>query len=243
MTPVIHLISDLHLCETQPHLLDLFSHYMQHIAPKCQTLIVLGDLFEVWVGDDHHSDFNQQVIAAFRDFVEHDKKLFIAHGNRDFLLGEQFMVASGAIFIDEPYLCHWNNKSVCLLHGDALCTDDLAYQQFRQMVRNQQWQQNFLSQPLANRLAYAADVRQQSQQQQSEKSMQIMDVNAQAVNDLIQQTQCDWLIHGHTHREGKHQLTINNRPCERIVLSDWGNNGHYLEFTHNQLTSHFFHSD
>ncbi|MGX5174510.1 UDP-2,3-diacylglucosamine diphosphatase [Aliikangiella sp. IMCC44653] len=240
MSKAIGIISDLHLCEEQPHLSELFLHFMQTIAPNYSQLYVLGDLFEVWVGDDHQSPFNLTIIDEFKKYSQTSGELFFMLGNRDFLLGDEFCQQTGGNLLSEPYITTWFEQKICLLHGDSLCTDDVEYQQFRNMVRAPQWQQKFLSQPLANRLAYAESVRQQSQAQQKQKTNQIMDVNSAAVEELVKQTQCDRLIHGHTHRENCHQLTVNNKPVERIVLSDWGQQGHYLDVTQSGIKSVYF---
>lgn len=241
MTQVIHLISDLHLCEEQPHLLALFEHYMKNIAPQSDTLYVLGDLFEVWVGDDHDTPFNQAVISLFANYTKQSRNLFFSHGNRDFLLGDDFADACNGQIIPEPHHINWQNKQISLLHGDSLCTDDKEYMQTRIMVRNAEWQNQFLSQAIEARLAFAEGARQQSKESQKQKSIDIMDVNQNAVEDFIQLHQCDWLIHGHTHREGRHEVNLNGGgTSSRIVLSDWNQRGHYLELNQSQANSRYF---
>ncbi|TQV86750.1 UDP-2,3-diacylglucosamine diphosphatase [Aliikangiella coralliicola] len=237
---MIHIISDLHLVESQPHLLNLFTHYIQKIAPESECLYVLGDLFEVWVGDDNHTNFNQQVIDLFAEYSRHGQ-LFFAHGNRDFLLGHQFAKACGGELIDEPHLLDWAGQTICMMHGDALCTDDVAYQQLRNTVRSEQWQQQFLSQTVSKRLEIADGIRAKSKDAQQNKNTEIMDVNAQAVFDCFKSNQCQWLIHGHTHREGRHMVDMgDNNTVERVVLSDWAEQGHYLSLKNSQVQSHFF---
>ncbi len=240
MSHKIHIISDLHLCEERPHLTALFQHFMQHIAPQSQQLFVLGDLFEVWVGDDNLNDFNQEIIQIFQNYAR-TKPLYFMHGNRDFLLGSQFSKLTGGIILDEPYECVWQNKKVGLMHGDVLCTDDIEYQNFRTMVRTPEWQRQFLSQPLENRLAYAQSLREKSMAEQKNKTSEIMDVNQEAVIDNFQQYNYDWLIHGHTHREGMHTYQLNNeKTVKRIVLSDWEEKGHYLEIENGEYQSCYF---
>ena len=235
---IIHLISDLHLSEEQPNLFRLLEHYINNIAVRSEQLFVLGDLFELWVGDDHLTPFNQSVIELFAGY---SGELFFAHGNRDFLLGNHFAKACGGILIDEPYHFEWENKKVSLMHGDSLCTDDVAYQQLRNMVRNPQWQKEFLSQPVEARLAFADSVREQSKNSQKQKTAEIMDVNQSSVSRFVEENQCDWLIHGHTHRPASHQIKYNDgKICERLVLSDWRDKGHYLELRDNQLNNTYF---
>ena len=241
MAKVIHLISDLHLSEEHPHLLGLFKHYMQHIAVQSEQLYVLGDLFELWVGDDHHTAFNQSVIDLFAQYTQNGGELFFGHGNRDFLLGEEFARACGGQLIGEPFNFSWQDKNICLLHGDSLCTDDITYQQLRTMVRNPHWQGEFLSQPVEHRLAFAQNLREKSKSSQQEKTEEIMDVNQQAVLNCVQQNQCEWLIHGHTHRPDIHKIQLENgQNTSRIVLSDWNSRGHFLELIDGQANSHYF---
>lgn len=241
MSKITLLISDLHLCESQPHLLRLFEYFMTNIAPKSEQLYILGDLFEVWVGDDNISPLNQQVIKQLNHYTTHHGELFIAHGNRDFLLGELFASQCGAKLIQEPHKMVWNNTRISLMHGDILCTDDTEYQEFRRMVRNEQWQTEFLQMPMTKRLEIATGLRQKSLDAQQQKSMQIMDVNSQAVKQCFLDNQCEWLIHGHTHREASHQVMLENgQTGYRIVLSDWNEKGHYLELNYGGFQSHYF---
>ena len=242
MSSIIHCISDLHLSEQQPHLLKLLEHYMQNIAPRSQQLYVLGDLFEVWVGDDNISPLNSQVTELFSEYSKHHGELFLLHGNRDFLLGDQFATRCGACLLNEPFKLHWNNHIICMMHGDILCSDDIKYQEFRSMVRKPQWQAEFLSHGLSRRLEVASGLREQSKEAQSSKQMEIMDVNQQTVIDTIKQNNCNCLIHGHTHRQAVHQHTLGNHQedATRIVLSDWGNQGHYLELQQETFQNHYF---
>lgn len=240
MTPVIHFISDLHLCEEQPKLFELFEHYITTIAPDSDQLFVLGDLFEVWVGDDHHTSFNDKVIALFSQYANNHGELFVGHGNRDFLMGEAFAQSCGAKLISEPFNFEWSEKKLCLMHGDSLCTDDVPYQQLRQMIRGPEWQQEFLSQSVEARLAFASSVREQSKTANKTKAAEIMDVNLVAVKETIKANDCDWLIHGHTHRPDVHDVEIESNDHKRIVLSDWRDEGHYLVLQDGEFKNHYF---
>jgi UDP-2,3-diacylglucosamine hydrolase len=238
MSKIIHIISDLHLCQSRPHLLALFEKYMAEIAPVSQTLYVLGDLFEVWLGDDCLTTQNpnthlyDRVIRLFKDYADSNgNELFFIHGNRDFLLADNFVEAVGGIILDEPCLITVANKKTALIHGDSLCTDDTEYLQFRQMVRNRVWQQEFLSLPMNKRIEISTGLRKQSQQAQSAKSDEIMDVNQLSVESFVQEHQIELLIHGHTHRQAIHDFDLNGKPIQRIVLSDWGSKGFYLSIT------------
>ncbi|MCW8876949.1 MAG: UDP-2,3-diacylglucosamine diphosphatase [Kangiellaceae bacterium] len=239
--PVLHFISDLHLVDKNVQLQDLFFHYMQNIAPQSDQLFVLGDLFEVWLGDDAQNEMSRKVISAFRNYSDNGGKLFFGHGNRDFLLGENFARETGGQIISEPYNFKLNDKQVCLLHGDSLCTDDVPYQQLRAMVRNSEWQQQFLSKSVPERIQFAAEVQAKSKDDKQMKSSQIMDVNQEAVIECFNENNCDLLIHGHTHRPDTHHYTLENgKDVQRIVLSDWGTKGHYLSISGSELKEHYF---
>ncbi|MDH5630176.1 MAG: UDP-2,3-diacylglucosamine diphosphatase [Gammaproteobacteria bacterium] len=239
MNSVIHCISDLHLSEDQPHLFALFEHYMKTYAPASNQLFVLGDLFEVWIGDDHQSELNAKVIQLFADYSKNGE-LFFMHGNRDFLLGEQFAQQCGGQLVDEPHPINWHEYQIAFMHGDSFCIDDQPYQDFRAKVRTSEWQQAFLSQSIEERLKIVNDLRQQSKAAQKEKSYEIMDVNQGAVEDFIKSNQCDYLIHGHTHRPFLHELNINGSHHNRLVLSDWNDRGHFLEMISGQFNRHYF---
>lgn len=221
-----YLISDLHLHKNQPHVPGLFFYFMEHIAPKADNLYVLGDLFEYWVGDDFSDELTQAVIKAFKNYSQHHG-LFFLHGNRDFLLGEKFFSQTGGTLLNDPSTVTLGGVKTLLMHGDSLCTLDTEYQQFRQMVRDKNWQQNFLSQPLENRIKMAMEVRDNSMEEQSTKTDEIMDVTPEEVIKVFETHQLNCLIHGHTHRQNKHKLVINDSIVERIVLGDWGETGNY----------------
>lgn len=237
---MIHLISDLHLCEERPDLTALFSQYMSHIATSSTELFVLGDLFESWIGDDDDSPFVESIIQQFRNYSDSGKKLYFQHGNRDFLLAEQFADNTGGTIIDEVYPLVIGGQPALLMHGDSLCWDDVDYLQFRAMVRSDEWQQQFLSQPLAVRRAIAADLRRKSKAAQENKAASICDVHPQAVEELLTLNHAKILIHGHTHRPDFHDMDIQGTHCQRIVLSDWGEQGHYLAVENSDIESHYF---
>ena len=227
-------ISDLHLHQEQPETARLFFDFMVGPAKGAESLYILGDLFDAWAGDDDISDeFNRQVIQSIHQLVVSGTLVFVMHGNRDFLLGNAFEVASGATLINDPWQITLHGKRAVLTHGDELCTDDVEYQVFRQTVRNPAWQTVFLAKPLAERKAQIAYLRSQSELAKSDKSEAIMDVNAEAVDNFATlQNYPDLLIHGHTHRPAQHQHSTKANLFERIVLTDWhGSRGGYLEWS------------
>lgn len=223
-------ISDLHLCETRPQVTRLFLDFLAQKAPHAEALFILGDLFEYWAGDDDLDDPHiAPIIAGLRALTERGMAVYLMHGNRDFLIGRDFAAATGVALLQDPWVGVLHGRAVLLTHGDQLCTDDVAYQDFRRQVRDAQWQQAFLAQPLAQRKAQIAALRQRSMAEKSAKAAEIMDVNADAVSDLLRQHGYpDLLIHGHTHRPGRHMIVVDGHAGERIVLSDWDTACSYL---------------
>ena len=209
----------------------LFLDFLANQARNAQALYILGDLFDYWAGDDDIDDpHHSPVIAAMRALSESGCALFVMHGNRDFLMGEGFAKASGATLLPDPVLIDLHGRRALLTHGDLQCTDDKEYQAFRSKVRDPKCQQDFLALPLALRKAQIAALRSRSEQEKSYKDEAIMDVNAGAIADLLQSYDFPpLLIHGHTHRPGRHIVTVEGNVSERIVLADWGDRGSCLE--------------
>ena len=219
-------ISDLHLAADQPEITAAFRRFVaaDH-APHAEAVYILGDLFEYWAGDDDWDDpFHTEIIAALRSIPQ----LFVMRGNRDVLLGAAFAEAAGATFLDDPTLIDLYGTPTLLSHGDSLCTDDHAYQQFRAQVHSAEFQQAFLAKPLAERKAWITQLRARSQQEKQSKSSAIMDVNQAAVAELLRQYGYPRLIHGHTHRPDFHLHHIDDHVCERWVLADWHAQGSVL---------------
>ena len=226
-------ISDLHLCVTRPHITGLLLKFLQGPAREARALYVLGDLFEYWAGDDDLADpYHAQVCAAFKHLADSGVPVALIHGNRDFLLGEAYAHASGMAILHDPTLLEMHGRRVLLTHGDELCTDDVEYQKFRAQVRDNRWQEAFLAQPLAARKSQIEALRKRSESEKSYKSEAIMDVNAEAVIQLVRRfDHPDLLIHGHTHRPGVHEILDGGRRTVRHVLADWYETGSYLRLT------------
>ncbi len=194
-----------------------------------ESLYILGDLFEYWAGDDDLGDsFNASVVTALAECSRSGPALYVMHGNRDFLLGDDFAKACNARLIEEPHLVELYGKPTLLMHGDTLCTDDRDYQRFRAQVRAQEWQRDFLSQPLTRRKGQIETLRRVSESEKERKAPEIMDVNNGAVEALFRKHDYPRLIHGHTHRPARHEHQVNGRICERWVLADWYLTGSYL---------------
>jgi UDP-2,3-diacylglucosamine hydrolase len=214
-------IADLHLHESRPEITRAFYQFLQTQAQGTEALYILGDFFDAWIGDDDDASLPQQVAKALRELSQSGTEIFLMHGNRDFLLGENFAAKAGAKLIPEGTVITLYNCPSLLLHGDSLCTLDHAYQSFRQQVRSAAWQAQVLAQPLAARRVLAEKIRAESQSMNGLKAEDIMDVTPAEVERVITAANVTRLIHGHTHRPARHTLSINNQPAERIVLGDW----------------------
>lgn len=219
------LISDLHLDAERPEHLAALKVLLTRHAGKVDSLHVLGDLFETWIGDDDDNAFNLEAIAAFRDFSRSGSQLFFMHGNRDFLLGEQFCHATGGRLLEEGTVATLAGQRVLLMHGDSLCTLDEKYQQFRAMVRAPAWQADMLAKPLEQRRLMAQMLRMQSRQNNANKADNIMDVTPAEVVRVMQAAGVSELIHGHTHRPAVHDVTLGDHTGHRWVLGDWNTLG------------------
>lgn len=221
----VRFVSDLHLTAERTTVNARFAAFLADTArTRVTALFILGDLFEYWIGDDDLADpFAAGIAGLLHQLATSGTRIFFIAGNRDFLLGDDFFHASKMQRLDDAEKLGAGDTVILLMHGDTLCTDDLAYQEFRRMVRSENWQREFLARPLAERRAEVADLRQRSQQAMQEKSPQIMDVNPDAVRSALAASGCTRLIHGHTHRPGHECLTLaDGRAAERWVLSDWG---------------------
>ena len=211
-------ISDLHLQAAQPAITAAFHDFLERHARHAPQLYLLGDLFEYWAGDDDISDpFNQHIIAALRRVSDAGTAIYWIAGNRDFLVGADFAAAAGATLLPEVYVTEIGGQRLVLVHGDAQCTEDVKYMEFRAMVRQPAWQQQFLAMPLAQRKAIIAGMRENSRKDQGTKAYEIMDVTPQAIADLFAQTDTRVMIHGHTHRPALHLVG----DTRRYVLPDW----------------------
>ncbi|MDA8885022.1 UDP-2,3-diacylglucosamine diphosphatase [Gammaproteobacteria bacterium] len=216
-------ISDIHLSDKHPELTQAFYTFLKESKEACTHLFILGDLFEAWIGDDDSTPLIQEIKSALREFTTNGPETFFIHGNRDFLIGQTFAEETGITLLPDPYSLVINEQKIVISHGDFLCTDDVDYITFRNQVRTQEWQSDFLQKPLSEREAIAASMRDASQEATAEKSNTITDVNLDAVNSFIDEHKADLFIHGHTHRPDIHNL----ESAKRIVLGDWGNSGWY----------------
>ena len=217
-------ISDLHLSDKHPELTQAFFVFLDESKEACTHLYILGDLFEAWIGDDDDTPLYQEIKKALLTFTTNGPETFFIHGNRDFLIGKSFAEDTGITILPDPYSLDINGQNVVLSHGDFLCTDDTDYIAFRDQVRTEAWQSNFLQKDLTERKEIAASMRDASQEATAEKSKTITDVNTAAVESFIAEHNPNLFIHGHTHRPDIHDIN----SSKRIVLGDWGADGWFL---------------
>lgn len=215
-------ISDLHLSEERPHTTAAFLAFLASKARHCGQLYILGDFFDAWIGDDDDRPLANTIAAGLQPLADSGVAIFFQHGNRDFLLGEQYAQRCGMALLPELHVIDWPAGRCLLAHGDQFCTQDVAYQQFRTLVRNPDWQQEFLAKPLVERRAIAAQLRARSREANSLKAEDIMDVTPAEVLQALDAHRCEVLIHGHTHRPARHPLQLlDGTPAERVVLGEW----------------------
>ncbi len=213
-------VSDLHLDADTSELNVAFFDLLVRERLRCEEIYVLGDLTDVWVGDDDDSVFARELAAAFRAAADYCR-VYIMHGNRDFLIGQQFCRAAGLELVDDPHIISVGDRRAVLCHGDSLCTDDARYQALRGVLRSPVWQADMLARSLIERRQIADELRAQSRSANANKPANIMDVADAAVTDLARSSGADLLIHGHTHRPAIHTLTVDGRTLTRYVLGQW----------------------
>jgi UDP-2,3-diacylglucosamine hydrolase len=222
-------ISDLHLCSGRLGINRSFFGFLEHEARSADALYILGDLFEYWAGDDDLGDpFNATVVAALARLAGSGVPTYLMHGNRDFVLGDEFARASGVTLLADPTLLSLYGQALLLMHGDTLCTLDQEYQAFRREARSETWIRELLRRPLAERKAAIEALRRQSEQEKRAKPAEIMDVAPTEVEATLRRHGFPRLIHGHTHRPARHVHTVDGHLCERWVLADWYQTGSYL---------------
>jgi len=213
--------SDLHLDSESPWAIDAFLAFLAGPARSADALYLLGDLFEVWVGDDDDSPDHARTCAGLKALTDAGLAVYVIHGNRDFLLGDAFARRTGVKLLPDPVLVDIHGVSTLLSHGDVFCTGDTSYQQLRSIVRQPAWQQRFLTLPLEARRALASAARAGSKAHTGRTVPVIMDVNPDAVLRAFRATGARRLIHGHTHRPAIHPGVIDGTNTERVVLAPW----------------------
>lgn len=233
--PVL-FIGDLHLDPARPEMIARFEDFCAGPARSAQALYILGDLFEVWIGDDDDDPAMTRVLDALATLVvAAEVPAWFMVGNRDFLVGERFYRHTSLRALPDEQVIDLFGRTTLLCHGDTLCTDDIDYQRFRAMVRDDEWQREFLARPLAERRHMAENLRRDSGEAMAGKEDAAMDVNQDAVLEAVRRHGADCLIHGHTHRPGMHRHEVDGRPVERWVLGDWYREASMLMATRSRI--------
>ncbi|WP_095100648.1 UDP-2,3-diacylglucosamine diphosphatase [Pseudomonas sp. Irchel 3A5] len=222
---MILLISDLHLQEERPDITRAFLDLIAGRARDAQALYILGDFFEVWIGDDAMSPFQRSISQALRELSDSGTQIFLMHGNRDFMIGRAFCKAAGCTLLPDPSVVQLNGEPVLLMHGDSLCTRDEGYIRMRRYLRNPLTLFVLRNLPKSTRHKLARKLRNESRSQTRMKANDIVDVTPEEVPEVMQQFGVRTLIHGHTHRPAIHKLQIGDQAARRIVLGDWDKQG------------------
>ena len=232
MKPFTYFIADLHLSADRDDINQCLFTFLREQAPHAEALYVLGDLFEVWIGDDDQNVFTQSIAQAFNALSQLGVPIYFIHGNRDFLIRRRFAEQAGFTILPEQTVIDLYGEPTLIMHGDELCTKDVDYQAFRKKARSWWWPRLVLSLPLSIRRKIAKKGRETSKKKQVNMSAEIMDVTPDEVQSYMQKYQVKTLIHGHTHRPAIHHLTIDGKPAQRIVLGDWYEQGSILKVGH-----------
>lgn len=230
---MILLISDLHLEEQRPDISRAFVHFLAERAPQAQALYILGDFFEVWIGDDAMSPFQHDIARALRQLSDSGTRVYLMHGNRDFLIGQAFCREAGCTLLKDPSVIQVDGKPVLLMHGDSLCTLDVGYMKLRRVLRNPLTLFILRHLPLSTRHKLARKLRNESRAQTRMKASEIVDVTPEEVPNVMTAFGVRTLIHGHTHRPAAHTLEVDGEPAQRIVLGDWDKQAWALQIDEN----------
>lgn len=216
------LISDLHLQEERPDVTRAFLDFLQTRAKGAEALYILGDFFEVWIGDDGMTPYHECIAKALRALADSGTRIYLMHGNRDFMIGKHFCRKAGCTLLPDPSLVQLGGETVLLMHGDTLCTRDVQYLRKRARIRSPLglfFLRHIM--PLGKRQALASKLRQESREKTAMKAADIIDVTPEEIPRIMQKFGVRTLIHGHTHRPAVHELQVAGRPAQRIVLGDW----------------------
>ena len=214
-------VADLHLTDERPAATGRFFRFLNEEAAGADALYILGDLFEAWVGDDHDEQVARDSARQLKSLADAGTPVYFMHGNRDFMLAHRYAALSGMTLLSDPTRINLYGVPTLLMHGDTLCTDDMAYQAFRRRVRHPLSLVLLRHLPLALRQRMARQVRACSESAKAHKTAEIMDVNNDAVVRVLREANARRLIHGHTHRPAQHLHRVDGQDCERWVTPDW----------------------
>lgn len=218
---MILLISDLHLEEKRPDITRAFLRFLETRARAAEALYILGDFFEVWVGDDGMTPYQHQIASALRALADRGTRLYLMHGNRDFMIGRAFCREAGCTLLGDPHIATFNGERILLMHGDSLCTQDQGYMRLRRLLRNPLSLFILHSLSLAKRQKLAQKLRSTSKEETRMKASDIVDVTPEEVIKVMRRHRVRTLVHGHTHRPATHSLQVDGQAAQRIVLGDW----------------------
>lgn len=235
MSAFTYFIADLHLSAEREDINQCLFEFLREKAPHADALYVLGDLFEVWIGDDDQNSFTLSIAKAFYNLSQSGVPVYFIHGNRDFLIRERFANQAGFKLLPEQVVINLYGQGTLIMHGDELCTQDIEYQAFRKKARSWWWPRIMLSLPLSTRRKLSRKARDISKQTQSKLTPEIMDVTHEAVQRTMEKYSIQRLIHGHTHRPAIHEFIVNNQAAQRIVLGDWYEQGSVLKVTEDKI--------
>ncbi|MBK3867411.1 UDP-2,3-diacylglucosamine diphosphatase [Pseudomonas stutzeri] len=230
---MILLISDLHLEEQRPDITRAFLHFLETRASRAEALYILGDFFEVWIGDDAMTPFQQKIAQALRALSDRGTRIYLMHGNRDFMLGKRFCRTAGCELLADPSVVEFDGERVLLMHGDSLCTRDENYMRLRRALRNPLSLFILRNLPLSTRRKLARKLRNESRTQTRMKATDIIDVTPEMIPRMLTEHGVRTLIHGHTHRPATHELNVDGHAARRIVLGDWDRQGWALQVDEN----------
>ncbi|MGA6097175.1 UDP-2,3-diacylglucosamine diphosphatase [Stutzerimonas marianensis] len=226
---MILLISDLHLEEGRPDITRAFLRFLDERASHAEALYILGDFFEVWIGDDGMTPFQTDIAGALKALSERGTRIFLMHGNRDFMIGRRFCRQAGCELLHDPHVAKLGNERVLLMHGDSLCTRDTGYMRLRRWLRNPISLFVLHHLPLAKRQQLASRLRSTSKTETRMKASDIVDVTPDEVTKVMRRYKVRTLVHGHTHRPAVHDMQVDGRSARRIVLGDWDRQGWALQ--------------
>ena len=227
-------ISDLHLDKDRPKVIRYFIDFLNNLESDIESLYILGDFVEYWVGDDDPGDGLEEVFSSIKK-KSNSIPIYFMHGNRDFMISEKFCNHHGMKFLKDPTKIKLHGKKILLMHGDTLCVDDIEYQKFRTMVRSPLWQNEMLKKSLEERINLAKMLRAKSLSETGTKDEVIMDVNNDEVISQLKKHNVDMIIHGHTHRPNIHKIISENKECKRIVLGDWYDKSFILRISDDEI--------
>lgn len=213
--------SDVHLSERDQPTTEHFLRFLEEKARHADALYILGDLFDLWIGDDHDTPYNRRVVDALGELRRSNTALFFQRGNRDFLIGDGFARSTHCTLMEDHHVLDTGQEKLLLMHGDTLCWDDVDYQEFRKMVRSPRWRDEMLARALPEREALMGNYRSESTKRSSRKPSEITDVNQRAVEESMRTHRVHTLVHGHTHRPAEHRFELDGCAARRIVLGQW----------------------